>query len=104
MKSTPLPNPRLAPASRREGAGQGVTRTIGTSNIVARFVSLSSIRNGGEGRGEEVLGFRNSPLPNPLPTRASRGEGTGHAPWLASRSASKRWRLDAHLTFRIIPA
>jgi len=37
--------------------------------------SLSSIQNGGEGWGEEVLCFQATPLPNPLPAPASRGEG-----------------------------
>jgi hypothetical protein len=50
----------------------------------AHFHSLSSIRNGGEGWGEEALGFRNSPLPNPLPARASRGEGIK---WVAELDA-----------------
>ena len=49
-----------------------------------RFHSLSSIRNGGEGRGEEALGFRETPLPNPLPTRSSRGEGIE---WVAALDA-----------------
>src|SRR5437667_5482039 len=30
---------------------------------------------GGEGRGEEGRFYLDSPLPNPLPTRSSRGEG-----------------------------
>lgn len=53
---------------------------------------LRHLRNGGEGRGEEVLGkmcdaqrrighsslairFQTAPLPNPLPALALRGEG-----------------------------
>ena len=41
--------------------------------------TLSSIPNGGEGRGEEALDSVSSaaPLPNPLPARPSRGEGVG---------------------------
>jgi hypothetical protein len=46
--------------------------------------SLSSIRNGGEGWGEEAPGFRNTPLPNPLPTPASWGEGIE---WVAELDA-----------------
>ena len=49
-----------------------------------RSVSLSAARSGGEGRGEEALRNRRiirsclaAPLPNPLPVRASRGEGDG---------------------------
>ena len=44
------------------------------------LVSLSSIRNGGEGRGEEVLTKTNGPSMRvaPLPARASQGEGAGH--------------------------
>ncbi len=81
MKTPPLPSPLLAPASRREGAGSGVARGERASNGVAHFHSLSSIRNGGEGRGEEALGFRISPLP----ARSSRGEGKElRAPWRAS--------------------
>ena len=46
----------------------------------APFHSLSSIRNGGEGRGEEALGFRATPLPTP----ASWGEGIE---WVATLDA-----------------
>jgi hypothetical protein len=44
----------------------------------ATDVSLS-YPEGGEGRGEEGLGDWISPLPGPLPTPASRGEGMDHA-------------------------
>lgn len=44
----------------------------------AHFHSLSSIPNGGEGWGEEVLCFQATPLPNRLPAPASRGEGITH--------------------------
>jgi hypothetical protein len=52
--------------------------------ISTRFWSPSPPRSGGEGRGEEVLTKTNAPsrrvasLPNPLPARASQGEGAGH--------------------------
>src|SRR6185436_1950874 len=40
------------------------------------FLPLLLTQEGGEGWGEEAYFPMNSPLPGPLPTRSSRGEGT----------------------------
>src|SRR5713226_5787857 len=47
---------------------------LGSGESTGLF-SLSSDGGGGEGRGEESRFYWISPLPNPLPTRSSQGEG-----------------------------
>jgi hypothetical protein len=89
-QTTPLPacgHPLLSFGRRGEGRERN-------AHWSSRIHSLSSIRNGGEGRGEEEFRFmrmgagRISPLPSPLPARSSREEGKSRraarpASWLA---------------------
>src|SRR5439155_16309247 len=69
-------------------------RAHDTTTIRREEVFSLSSPKGGEGRGEEVL---NTPHPNPLPTRSSRGEGEHfcwlcqHAPILSCASDTARW-------------
>ncbi|PAW80985.1 MAG: hypothetical protein B9S33_17625 [Pedosphaera sp. Tous-C6FEB] len=66
-------------------------RTLGElSRAGARASSPSLSRSGGEGRREEArpAGKTSSPLPNPLPARASQGEGAGSARLLTLLSDS----------------
>ncbi len=85
--------PVLSLSSPFEGAERVAAGRERRGRSSSRLHSLSSIRNGGEGRGEEGLGFmrmragRISPLPNPLPARASRGEGVESPELHGSRAA-----------------
>jgi len=62
------------PARALQGEGVGSRRSVPMSQTTGLH-SLSSIRNGGEGWGEEAFYYQATPLPDPLPTPASRGEG-----------------------------
>ena len=57
MSETNLLSPALSPApSGREGEDCGAWHGLSTPPRMPRVFSLSSIRNGGEGRGEEARG------------------------------------------------